>query len=158
MTKQTVVTAILVATAWMALSATGGQDQRRRREPQVKLVQTVGCVERHGDREPAWWLSSAAEPTEARAGVFNRTDIDEIAGAVKSGSRVFQLVGVADFLDVDGLLASGDRQLFTTAEQANATGELRTGRTVLVKGLLIETDGDSRINLIAVVGLSETCE
>jgi len=158
MTKQTVVTTILVATAWMALSATGGQDQRRRREPQVKLVQTVGCVERHGDREPTWWLSGAAEPTEARAGVFNRTEIDEIAGAVKSGARVFQLVGVADFLDVDGLLVSGDRQLFTTAEQANATGELRTGRTVLVKGLLIETDGDSRINLIAVVGLSETCE
>jgi hypothetical protein len=90
--------------------------------------------------------------------VFNRTEVDEIAGAVKPGARVFQLVGVADFLDVDGLLASGDRQLFTTAEQANATGELRTGRMVLVKGLLIEADGDSRINLMAVVGLSETCE
>ena len=64
----------------------------------------------------------------------------------------------ADFLDVEGLLASGDRALFTTPEQANATGELRAGRTVLVKGLLIEADESSRINLMAVVGLSETCE
>tara|TARA_B100000949_G_scaffold208474_1_gene200318 strand:- start:239 stop:511 length:273 start_codon:yes stop_codon:yes gene_type:complete len=90
--------------------------------------------------------------------VFNRTEIEEIADTVEPGAREFQLVGVADFLDVEGLLASGDRALFTTPEQANATGELRAGRTVLVKGLLIEADESSRINLMAVVGLSETCE
>jgi len=28
---------------------------------------------------------------------------------------------------------------------------------VLVKGLLIETDGDPRINLVAVVGLEDKC-
>ena len=159
MIKRTVVAmAILVGTVWVVLLATGDQEQRSRREPQVQLVRTVGCVERHSDREPTWWLSRAADPTEARPGVFNRTEIEEIADTVEPGAREFQLVGVADFLDVEGLLASGDRALFTTPEQANATGELRAGRRVLVKGLLIEVDEGSRINLMAVVGLSETCE
>ena len=74
------------------------------------------------------------------------------------GDRDFQLVGVADFLDAESLLEWGERSEFTTAEQANATGELRERRTVLVKGLLIEADPTSRINLLAVVGLAEECE
>ena len=43
-------------------------------------------------------------------------------------------------------------------DQINASGELRPGRTVLVKGLLIETDGESRINLTSVVGLANSCD
>ena len=36
---------------------------------------------------------------------------------------------------------------------------MSSGRgTVLVKGLLIETDGDARINLLSVVGLTDTCD
>ena len=64
---------------------------------------------------------------------------------------------MADFLTPEGLLRSGDRALFTTPEQVNATGELRDGRTVLVKGLLIETDAAPRLNLVAVVGLGDKC-
>jgi hypothetical protein len=67
------------------------------------------------------------------------------------------LVGVADFLDADALLRFGDRASFTKPDQVNATGELRAGRTVLVKGLLIESGAESRINLLAVVGLADSC-
>ena len=91
-----------------------------------------------------------------KRGVFNSDQIAEIEETAL-GTRQFQLVGVADFLTAEGLLRSGDRALFTTPDQVNATGELRDGRTVLVKGLLIETDGDPRINLVAVVGLEDKC-
>ena len=92
-------------------------------------------------------------------GVYANLESDQIAeiGETALGTRQFQLVGVADFLTAEGLLRSGDRALFTTPDQVNATGELRDGRTVLVKGLLIETDGDPRINLVAVVGLEDKC-
>ena len=66
-------------------------------------------------------------------------------------------MGVADFLGAEALLRSFDRSSFTTPDQVNATGELRAGRTVLIKGLLIESDDTARINLLSVVGLADTC-
>ena len=77
------------------------------------------------------------------------------------GSREFQLIGVAEFLDAESLLSFGDRAQFTRADQVNATNELREGRMVLVKGLLIEAGtsagATTRINLLAVVGLADGC-
>jgi hypothetical protein len=142
------------------LSATGataaGQTSPTRRKPQVEMVQTVGCVEqRAGSR---WWLARASEPEVSPSGVFNQVQVDAVLAALALGTSEFQLVGVADFLDAEGLLATGNRADFTAPEQANATGELRVGRTVLVKGLLIEADDVSRINLTTVVGLAETCK
>ncbi len=126
-----------------------------RTQPQVEMVQTTGCVEQRPDG--GWWLTRAAEAEVTRPGVFNHVQVDEVRDALAPGTNEFQLVGVADFLDADGLLATRGRTEFTTPDQANATGELRPGRTVLVKGLLIEDDDLSRINLTAVVGLSDTC-
>ena len=120
------------------------------------MVHTLGCVEARNDAAAPWWLTRAATPTVTKRGVFNSDQIAEIEETAL-GTRQFQLVGVADFLTAEGLLRSGDRALFTTPDQVNATGELRDGRTVLVKGLLIETDGDPRINLVAVVGLEDKC-
>ena len=149
---------VWVAGMWGPLKSSGVEAQGPRMEPQVQLVQSVGCVEQQGTGpEPTWWLSSAIEPAEARPGLFNESEISDIADEMVTGSQRFQLIGVADFLDVEGLLASGQRELFTTPEQANATGDLRPGRTVVVKGLLIEADDVRRINLMAVVGLSDTC-
>ena len=127
-----------------------------RPEPQVEIVQTVGCVEERDGNPAAWWLTRAVEPTVVRAGVFNENQVEE-ARSETSGSRAFQLIGVADFLDAESLLRFGDRAQFTTPEQVNATGELAEGRTVLVKGLLIEDGAASRINLLAVVGLADGC-
>ena len=103
-----------------------------------------------------WWLTRAVEPTTTRPRVFNEVEVEE-ARENTSGDHEFQLVGVADFLTAEGLLRFGQRAIFTNPEQINATGELRAGRTVLVKGLLIEADGLSRINLLSVVGLADTC-
>ena len=123
----------------------------------VEVVQTVGCAERRNGEPPTWWLTRAAAPTVTRAGVFNRVQVDEAKKTSTLGTREFHLVGVADFLDADGLLRSGDRARFTKPDEVNATGELREGRTVLVKGLLIDAGAESRINLLAVVGIADTC-
>ena len=124
---------------------------------QAEIVQTVGCVERRNGEPPTWWLTRAAAPTVTRAGVFNRVQIDEAKQTSTAGTREFHLVGVADFLDADGLLRSGERARFTKPEQVNATGELREGRTVLVKGVLVDAGAESRINLLAVVGIADSC-
>jgi hypothetical protein len=124
-------------------------------KPKVDIVQTVGCAERKAGNPDTWWLNRAADPRASAPGMFNTTQVGE-AKAATLGANVFQLVGVADFLDADGLLASGRRKEFTTRETANATGQLRPGHKVLVKGLLIEGD-PKRINLMSVVGVGDTC-
>ena len=147
-------TAVLLLTAavWLAPAAALGQQLvATTDEPTVEIVHTVGCVERRtGDAE--WWLARAADPTVTRPGVFNQDDVDE-AREQALGARAFHLVGVADFLGAEALLRSFDRSSFTTPDQANATGELRAGRRVLVKGLLVAAGEVERINLLAVVGL-----
>ena len=128
-------------------------------KPDIELVATVGCVaQRAGGVE--WWLVNAAEPDTARSGVFDVLEV-EAARDRALGDHEFRLIGVPEFLGTEALLRSADRSLFTTPEQVNATGELRAGRTVLVKGLLIEADSEAesaaRINLLAVVGLADAC-
>jgi hypothetical protein len=147
---------LLAVAVWLAPASTQGQRLAATTgELAVEIVQAVGCVERRaGDAE--WWLVRAAEPTVTEAGVF---DSDEVAEAREQafGTHAFHLVGVADFLGAEALLRSFDRSSFTAPDQVNATGELRAGRTVLVKGLLLEAEAGGRINLLAVVGLADTC-
>ena len=157
MTRNAVAVVLLFCVGWSPMVAAGMQrESAARRQVQVEMVHTIGCVERRNDPDLPWWLTRAAEPTVTRPGVFNSDQVAEIsAGALGTGQ--FQLVGVADFLTAEGLLGTADRALFTAPDQVNATGELRDGRTVLVKGLLIERDGAPRINLVAVVGLEDKC-
>ena len=151
------VAAIAVTTLWWPpVTAEGQRRAADVAKPQVEIVQTVGCVERPSGGEAAWWLTHATDAEVTRSGAFNEVQVGEAREAM-SGSREFRLIGVADFLTPEGLLRFGDRALFTTPEQINATGELRDGRTVLVKGLLIDPDGEPRINLLAVIGLADTC-
>ena len=151
-------TAVLLPAAFVWLAPTPAHGQRPAAAdggPAVEIVHTVGCVERRAG-EAEWWLARAAEPAVSEAGVFNADEVDE-ARAQALGAHAFHLVGVADFLGAEALLRSFDRSSFTTPDQVNATNELRAGRTVLVKGLLIESDDAARINLLAVVGLADTC-
>lgn len=136
--------------------STARSDDAARSGP-VDIVQAVGCVEeRRESSGTTWWLVNSTAPMVSEAGVFNTDHVEEARDA-SPGSGEFELVGVADFLDVEGLLRSASREQFTTEEQANATGELRGGHTVLVKGLLIPDDEKARINLLAVVGLRDEC-
>lgn len=149
----------LVAEAQRGRGATG-------EKPKVDVVQTVGCAERKSGSPPGgsgprseletWWLNRAADPRVSPPGMFNTTQVDEARSATL-GSNVFQLIGVADFLDSEGLLKSGRRKEFTTPETANATGQLRSGRKVLVKGLLIEGGDQKGINLLSVIAVGDAC-
>jgi hypothetical protein len=124
-------------------------------KPKVDIVQTVGCVEHRTAGGGQWWLTRAAEPIVSREGVLTTADL-EAARKMPQGTQAFRLIGEAEHLDAEGLLRTQGRTEFTTAEQVNATGALRHGRTVLVKGLLI-TGEEERINLMAVAPLAETC-
>ncbi len=151
------VLALVMATAWPTAALAQREGAAKTSEPQVEIVQTLGCAEQRDDGATGWWLVRAVDPEVSRAGVFNINQVDE-AKETALGTGEYELIGVADFLDADSLLESGKRAQFTTPEQVNATGELRAGRTVLVKGLLIEAEPAKRINLLAVVGLADRCE
>jgi hypothetical protein len=145
------------ARAYSRLAAQRGREGGPAEKPKVEIVQTVGCAERKsGSENPTWWLVRAADPRGAPAAMFSSTQIEAAKNAAP-GTQVFQLIGVADFLDTEGLLGSGQRKEFTTPETANATGALRQGHKVLVKGLLIDAANPKRINLLAVIGLADTC-
>ena len=136
--------------------AVRSQESDEGEKPQVEIVKTLGCAEKRSGSPATWWLTHAVEPEVVKGGVFDTTQVEE-AKSSPLGTREFQLIGVADFLDAESLLEWGRRSEFTTADQANATGELREWRTVLVKGLLIDADPVPRINLLVVVGLAEDC-
>jgi hypothetical protein len=154
------------ARAYSRLAAQRGREGGTAEKPKVDIVQTVGCAERKSGNDPGgrgprserdtWWLVRAADPRVAPAGMFSSTQIEAAKNAAP-GTQIFQLIGVADFLDTEGLLGSGQRKEFTTPETANATGALRQGHKVLVKGLLIDTETPNRINLLAVIGLADMC-
>lgn len=153
-TNRAAVAVVLIAVGYLPPFAFS-QDEpaSTRTQPQVDIVQTVGCVERRGGN---MWLAGASDPAVIGRGVFNETQVEE-ARKTAPGTGAFQLIGEAEFLSAEGLLRTAERAVFTTPEQVNATGGLREGRRVLVKGLLIDTERESRINLLAVVALSETC-
>jgi hypothetical protein len=126
-------------------------------KPKVDIVAGVGCVERRGGDPPTWWLSHAAEPKVTPSASFGTTEIEQMK-MVPMGTGVYQLIGVSDFLDVDSLLQDPLRAQFTTRETANATGQLREGHRVVVKGPLVDVNGQKRINVMAVLGLADTCD
>jgi hypothetical protein len=138
------------------IAAQRGRQTNPAEKPAVDVVQAVGCVERRDGSPETWWLTRAADPRVVQPGVFSTSQIATAKG-VSPGTNTFQLVGVADFLDTEGLLKSGRRREFTTAQNANATGEIRPGRKVLVKGMFITSGETKRINLLNVVGLADSC-
>jgi len=149
------VTLVCAFAIWPAAAQQGSQPATGPK-PRVDIVQTVGCVEMRGAQAGTWWLTRAAQPAVSREGVFTTAQVAEAKGTPR-GSREFRLVGEADFLDRDGLLRTANRAEFTRPDQVNATGALREGRSVLVKGLLIE-GAETRLNLLAVVALADTCQ
>ena len=144
----------------MALVLPSAAAEQRRSQPtgekpKAPIVQGVGCAEQRGS--PAtWWLVRASGAEPAVPGPFHISQVEK-ARAAGPGTNVFRLIGEADFLSVEDLLKSGERSRFTTPETANASGQLRAGRQVLVKGLLVDVAGEQRINLMSVVSLADSC-
>ena len=122
-------------------------------KPTVPLVMAVGCVEMDAG---SWFLTRATDPEETEAPFASEAELEGARGA-SLGSHRFHLVGVADFLDTEGLLALHQRAEFTAQESVNSTGQLAEGHKVAVKGLHITSVDPHRLNLTSVISLANTC-
>lgn len=118
--------------------------------PTVDIVSSVGCAAQDG---ATWTLTRASEPMVTRVPYSSAAEV-EVAESTALGSNTYTLIGVAEFLAVDGLLDQFQRAEFTADESVNSTGSLVSGHQVLVKGLLIENE---RLNLTSVIGLADSC-
>ncbi len=141
-----------VVIACGALPAAGGQEPDGM-GPTVPLVRAVGCVEKDGD---AWFLSRATDPEVTRYPFPSAVELED-AGRAALGSNRLELVGVTDFLDAEGLLASFQRAEHTAPGSVNATGALAAGRRVAVKGLYITSVEPRRVNLTSAMAVADTC-
>ena len=120
--------------------------------PTRPLVVAAGCATQSADG--AWTLTRATSPARSTIG---HADATEVASTRRTpDNNRYRLLGAADFADVDALLAAGDRAQFTTRTTANATGQLRVGASVGVKGVLIG-GAEPAINLVSVWPVPGTC-
>ena len=155
MKKKFAVVAMTIAVVkTVALTTAAPMGEFAQTNPTVPLVSLVGCVETTGE---AWFLSSATDPKATRTPFASDAEIDE-SREMALGSNRFALVGVAEFLDADGLLALHQRSELTAPESVNATGQLVAGKKVTVKGLHITSAEPNRLNLTSVIPLADTCD
>ena len=151
--RTTLLTAVTVAAITCGVSLDLTAQEAEQTKPTVPIVTTVGCVEKDGE---SWFLTSAADPEETALPFSSFTELED-AGQASLGGNRFQLIGVTDFLDAEGLLSSHQRAEFTAPESVNATGQLSEGRKVVVKGLYITSVDPPRINLTSLFSLADTC-
>lgn len=153
------VAALVTALVWPWPAAAQRQSQRPGEKPKAPIVQSLGCAEQRTGSPVTWWLVRASSADAAPPGPFHISQVEKAKGAAL-GTNAFRLIGETDFLSVEELLKSGERSRFTTPDTANASGQLRAGRKVLVKGLLVvpgDVGGEQRINLMSVVSLADSC-
>lgn len=152
-------------TAWVAvfavgcsLSAVAGAQERQAdlTKPTVDLVMSVGCAEMKSGNAPTWWLTRASEAKVTQAPFTSTKELEEAKSAALAGNT-YQLLGFAEFLDANGLLATGQRSEFTARESVNATGQLSNGAKVAVKGLFVQAGNARRINLTSVIKIADSC-
>ena len=93
----------------------------------MPVVQSVGCAEVEGTM---WFLTRTTDPTESDTPYSSDSEIEE-AHTVSLGSNRFQSIGVAEFLDVEGLLDQFQRADFTARESVNSIGQLKAQHKLL---------------------------
>lgn len=148
----------MVALAGGLAMGTGVHAQRggEAAKPKAPLVSAVGCASRTPDGN--WLLTNATATAETKE-LFSSTKELEAAKNQELGKNRYTLVGTADFLTKEELLKHQQRAEFTRPEVANATGQLRAGQRVVVKGLLITAGpNDRRLNLVSVLQLGYPCK
>jgi hypothetical protein len=123
-------------------------------QPTVPIVLAAGCASRTPDG--TWTLASASALRRSSIVHADAREFEE-ARRLPIGTARYRLIGTAEFASVDDLLSTGQRAQFTTAETANATGQLRDGRRVAVKALLIAAAQEQRLNLLSVQPVSDSC-
>ena len=98
----------------------------------------------------------SASPKTTTAGFVTAKDVDS-AKSLPLGSNSFLLIGAVDFLDADALVKIQSDRNSRRLRRRMATAQLRAGRKVLVKGLLLDGEGQKRINLTQVISLADVC-
>ena len=149
------VVAILVAWLGTSASGIGMQQQPALTKPTIEIIRAVGCASA-GSAPGDWTLTNATEPTVVTIPFTSTTEIEELA-TEPLANKTYKLLGTAEFVSVERLLRQSRRAEFTAGESANATGTLRDGYKVAVRGLLLDPDGNARINLTSVQILAESC-
>lgn len=114
------------------------------------IVMVVGCASKTSVPQ-IWDLTRAGARVESTRAGITTAEKDQVAKQ-PLGRDTYQLIGVADFVDVETSRTIGDRAKILTPRRVNATGMLVSGHKVAVKGLLIDAS-PVRINLTSVVDL-----
>jgi len=118
---------LLVAAAVTSVNAQG----RRGAGPdQMPIVEVVGCLSQTGT---AWTLANATDPASTPTS-FTTADAVKAAGEKPLGTQLYRLLGTSPF--------SPDRH---------------KGHKMAVKGLLIKSGDESRINVTSFQMVAETC-
>jgi hypothetical protein len=119
---------------WLVVCAVGAAyAQGRPSEPksdQAPVVELVGCLSQTG---ADWILAKASEPAVSSTSF---TTPEEVKAAAEKplGTQQYRLIGASPF-----------------------SPESHKGHKIVVKGLLIKSGSDTRINLTSFQMLSETC-
>jgi len=139
------------------ISAEGQTSPPSRAASSLPVVLAVGCAVTTAQPN-IWRLARVAMRTETlRAGITPEEKAQVAARPL--GSESYELIGVADFVDTDTSRTIGVRGEILPRSRVNATGMLVSGHKVAVKGLFIDSMGNTppRINLTSVVDLGERC-
>src|SRR5262245_35993861 len=118
------------------------------------LVLVVGCATTTA-KPHVWILARAGLPQPSSTVGITVAEKQELPKR-SLGQHSYELIGVADFVDVAATRQIGDRGAILSPERVNATGQLVNGSKVAVKGLYIE-GSPPRINLTSVANLARSC-
>jgi len=94
----------------------------------MPLMMAVGCIAQEGDQ---WWLVSATEPVEITEEVPPEPEVATVLGAGR-----LRLIGTLDEFGVSN----------------------HAGHKVRVKGILLEDDNETRLNLTSIRHMLPSCE
>ena len=114
------------------IPATGGAQDRDLTKPTINLVSSVGCAAQDG---ATWTLTRASEAMVTRV-PFSSTAEIEAANSTSLGSNTYTLIGVAEFLAVEGLLNSSPPEF--PAIIPSFGDVLETGRFCRMNGPLFD--------------------
>ena len=124
---------IIIAWLLVFAAAGGAYAQGRPPEPssdQPPVVEVVGCLSQTGAN---WILANATDPAVSTTS-FTTPEAVKAAAEKPLGTQQYRLLGTSPF-----------------------SPERHKGHKMVVRGLLIKTGGDTRINLTSFQMLAETC-
>jgi hypothetical protein len=98
----------------------------------VPIVETVGCLVEGPSK--VWTLTNAVEPVTAGRAGFSRPEEVKAAEGRGLGSQQIRLIGMTEMNPAP-----------------------HRGRKVLIKGLLIKSEGATRINVTSIKTVGDTC-